>query len=144
VAEAESPGQAEGGRRAEGATGGSSAPGGEKGSSDGARQATDQSAATSAGGCNDTSEEGVPEKMGAKEPEKSGSNKAAAHRSIVWDIFRAKVLSEVRCHRCGKVSQTEEMVMDQSVSIPGHKVGQPHAARPAVECRHPPRTLRRA
>jgi hypothetical protein len=140
VAEAESPGQAEGGRRAEGATGGASGPGGH----DGARQATDQSAANSAGGGNDTSKEGVQEKVGAQEPEKSGSNKAAAHRSIVWDIFRAKVLSEVRCHRCGKVSQTEEMVMDQSVSIPGHKVGQPHAARPAVECRHPPRTLRRA
>ena len=50
--------------------------------------------------------------------------------SIVFDIFAGKVVSEVKCSTCGKVSVTEERILDQSVSIPSKKARQrfPHSA----------------
>eukprot|EP00960_Hanusia_phi_P028873 747629-Hanusia_phi.AAC.2 len=46
------------------------------------------------------------------------------HNSIILDIFAGVVISEVRCNHCGKVSVTEEPVLDQSISIPSKKARQ--------------------
>ncbi|EKX39579.1 hypothetical protein GUITHDRAFT_89035 [Guillardia theta CCMP2712] len=46
------------------------------------------------------------------------------HNSIVLDIFAGVLISEVKCNHCGKVSVTEEPVLDQSISIPSKKARQ--------------------